>query len=40
MADQSYIVKMFLIMHHKCLQADIAHNSVIRSSEEQRTPIT
>ena len=29
MADQSYLVKSVLIMHHECSQADIAHNSAI-----------
>ena len=36
MADQSYLVKIVLIMHHKSLQADIAPNSVNRSNNEQR----
>ena len=26
MADKSYLVKIVLIMHNKCSQADIAHN--------------
>ena len=34
-ADQSYLVKIVLILHHKCSQADIAHNSVNRSHSEQ-----
>ena len=34
-ANQSYLLKIFLIMHHKCAQADIAHNSVNRSNNEQ-----
>ena len=34
-ADQSYLVKIFLIMHNKCSQAYIAHNSVNRSHAEQ-----
>ena len=29
MADQSYLVKIILIMHNKYLKADIAHNFVI-----------
>ena len=37
MADQSYFVKIVLIVHHKSSQADIAHNSVNRSNNEQRT---
>ena len=28
MVDQSYLVKIVLIMLNKCSQADIAHNSV------------
>ena len=27
-ADQSFLVKKVLNMHHKCLQADIAHNKM------------
>ena len=30
MADQSFLVKLVLIMHNKCSQAHIAHNSVNR----------
>ena len=37
MEDQLYLVKFFLIMHCERSQADIAHNSVIRSHAEQRT---
>ena len=36
-ADQSYLVKLVLIMHNKCSQADIAHNSVNHSHAVQRT---
>ena len=36
-ADESYLVKIGLIMHHKSLQTDIAHNSVNRSRAEQYT---
>ena len=34
MADQSYLVKLVLIKHNKCSQANIAHNSVICSHAE------
>ena len=37
MEDQSSLVKIVLITHHKYSQADIAHNSVNRSHAEQRT---
>ena len=37
MADQSHLVKIVVIMHNKCSQADTAHNSVKRSHNEQRT---
>ena len=37
MADQFFLVKIVLKMHHKCPQADIAHNPVNRSHNEQRT---
>ena len=37
MADQSFLVKIVLIMHNKCSQADIAHNYVYFSEAEQRT---
>ena len=37
MADQSYLVKIVLIMHNKCSHADIAHNSVNRSDAKQCT---
>ena len=37
MADQSYLVKIVIIMHNKCSQADIVHKSVNRSNNEQRT---
>ena len=37
MADQSYSVKIVLIMHNKCSWADIAHNYVNCSTAEQRT---
>ena len=37
MADQSYLVKIVLIIHNKCSQADIAHNTVNRSKAEQHT---
>ena len=37
MADESYFVKIVLIIHHKCSQTDTAHNSVNRSDNEQRT---
>ena len=33
-AGQSYLVKIGLVMHNKCLQTDIAHNSVNRSPAE------
>ena len=39
MAEQSYFVKIVLIMHNKCSQADIAHNYVNRSKAEQRSRI-
>ena len=35
MADHSYLVKIVLIIHHKCSQADITYNSVIRAHTEQ-----
>ena len=35
MADQSFLVKIVLNMHHKCSQSDNAHNSVNRSHKEQ-----
>ena len=34
-SDQSYLVKIVLIMHNKCSQADITHNSVNCSHAEQ-----
>ena len=37
MADQSYLIKIFLIVHHKYSQADIANYTVNRSKAEQRT---
>ena len=37
MADQSYLVKIGLIMHNKCSQADIGHDHVNRCKTEQRT---
>ena len=36
-AGQLYLVKSGLIMHSKCLQTDIAHNSVNRSHAEKLT---
>ena len=35
--DQSYFVKIVIIMHNKCSQADIAHNCVNRSHTEHHT---
>ena len=35
MADQSFLVKIVLNMHHECSQADVAQNSVNRSHNEQ-----
>ena len=35
MADESYLVKIVLIMHNKCSRADIAHNFVNRTKAEQ-----
>ena len=35
MADQPYLVNIYLIMHNKCC-SDIAHNSVNRFNNEQR----
>ena len=37
MSDRSYLVKIVFIMHNKCSQADIAHNTVNRSKAEQHT---
>ena len=37
MANQSYLVKSVLIMHNKCLHADIAHNSVNHFHAAQHT---
>ena len=37
MAEQSYFVKIVLIIHNKRSQADIAHNSLNRSNNEQPT---
>ena len=34
-ADPSYLVRIVLIMHIKCSQADIAHNYVNRKHPEQ-----
>ena len=34
--NQSYLVKIVLIMYNKCSQADIAHNFVNRSHAAQR----
>ena len=36
-ADQQFLIKTVLNMHHKCSQANIAHNSVNRSENEQCT---
>ena len=36
-ADEPFYVKIVLIVHNKCSQADIAHNYVSRSKVEQRT---
>ena len=36
-ANQSYLVKIVLIMHNKCSHTDIEHNSVNSSHAEQRT---
>ena len=35
--DESYLIKIVLIMHNKCSEADTSHNSVTRSHAEQRT---
>ena len=37
MADQSYLVKIVIIMHNKCSQADLALSYVNRSKAELRT---
>ena len=37
MTYQSYLIKSVLIIHNKCPQADIAHNSVSRSHPEQHS---
>ena len=36
-ADQSYLVKIVIIVQNKCSQADMRHNSVNRSHNEQLT---
>ena len=37
MADQSYLVKIVLIVDNKCSYGDIAHNSVNCSNAKQHT---
>ena len=37
MADQSYLVKIVVIIHNECSHADIAHHYVNRAKAEQHT---